>query len=1019
MTIEELEQFIANVDADGLAAAVTGMPESERKALSTATAKLKRELEKARWRWDDEKGTSYSLRLDRLDRWLKTEALPEVYDQLSIAEMASLAFCPFSTVRKTDGRYIRIDGNRAMVAILTDRRPEWIDDWVEARLEDEWQGIDWGPLRTMIKTGLCRKPASPGYIQLMTDRLPDSWSFTGEDREYMPLSRKLLADPELLDDEVWRLFEVDTYAFGGWESPETPKGYESWSAAIRRLSEEGHLDRNRLLDSSLSGLTMGFNKRALTDYISFHNYLEPAVDEIVARQQTYLDLISSQSSHVVTFALKMLKVIDKAKAMDDAVFLASASCLMSMQTKTQPKTGLVLMKRILKRNGGLASLAARTAAGGLTHPSADIQEAAMDVIDLASVEGDRELLEAIADSIDDIAATHRTRAEQLLTKLGGGEQLNEPPATNIAVDKTELLKRCDALDEDVRRIAGVDDAIAALAGQTPPARLAFAISDAPILASSDRIQPIESFDELLDTVSHAVEVVDSADEVERILDAISRLCDQQPANMNQLAGPLVKRINREDMSGAARGLVHSTNDSWRLKDLLLTWLTGQAVRSLGKAYKQLIGPARFLNARVHELADRVRRRQAAALLAAPTHTGGWIDPTVLCQRMIDLQASGMEIPPFDFIQALLRMAPDRREEAAELAGDISGHEGKAIRWALGGGEQLEQHDSEHPLLWLAAGRARDPHGVLDVLAEFDLNDLGADAVAPATYTWKASVTKKKSRYRAGTYRYPELRVTSNPKGPTGLAMSAFPTSALHVRGSKWGVYGVSCEWLFSWIAMSWPMNCDAFFATGAVAIAFRIDDPSSTFNPNFAFLSPLFEPDRPLTEMGTLALCTALVSRDADARAQAVDVLTESLQDGRAHHIQIADVLTKLSSDAWMKLNRLADTMGEISRLSAMHAHVSAFILQHWLAARRELPRDTHYILTLLLDLLARLGLPLADETRGVLEGLKGSSKTAKLASRILNVKPEAPTQMHAEAMLQHLDSRLSRAERWMRTNNL
>ncbi|MBT3202639.1 MAG: hypothetical protein HN350_22290, partial [Phycisphaerales bacterium] len=188
-------------------------------------------------------------------------------------------------------------------------------------------------------------------------------------------------------------------------------------------------------------------------------------------------------------------------------------------------------------------------------------------------------------------------------------------------------------------------------------------------------------------------------------------------------------------------------------------------------------------------------------------------------------------------------------------------------------------------------------------------------------------------------------------------------------------------------------------------------------DPNFAFLSPLFEPDRPLTEMGALALCVAMVSRDADAKAQAIDVLTEAIQDGRAHHVLITDTLIGLGGDDWIKLNRLADALGEISRLSAMHAHVVAGILQRWLTAQKQLPRDAHHALSLLIELLAALGTPLSDEARGTLEGIKGSSKTAKLARKLLTHKPETPTSMLAEAMLQHLKTRVSRAERWMKNS--
>jgi len=1011
MTIEELEQFVANVDANGLAAAVKGMPESERRKLSKATSKLVRELDKAKWLWwNSETGESRSIRLDRLDRWLPKGDKPEVYDQADASELAALAFCPLSVVRDTDARYSRINGNEAMVAILTDRRPNWIDDWVQAKFDSDWQAIDWPSLRTLIRTGVCTRPTSDGYIMAMTMSLPDSWSLSGG--KYTPLSRKLLADPELLEYEVWRLFDAETWAFGGYESPDREPEWESWSAALRTLAAEGHLDRDRLLDSSLSGLTMGFNNRAITDYISFHNYLKPTIDEIIARQRTYIDLRANQASHVVTFALQMLKAIDKAGAMDDSAFLDGASYLLVMRTKTQPKTGLSMLKRILKRNPDLAKPIARTAAAGLTHPSPDIQAESLNLIELAGAEGDDELLAMLAGALDDIAATNRPEAEKLLAKLGGAEQApEEPAAADLAGDISLLLSRCEALDSELRGRAGVDEAVATLDGCTPPAPLAFGVLDSLIPTSLERIEPVESFEELLDAVSHAVETVDSADEVERILDGISRLCDRRSDDFDRLVAPLVKRVSRRDVADTSRGLVHSFGAPAWLGCLLLTWLTDQTVEPEGEIDKKEVGPIVFLNARVRELSQRVARRRAGPLLAAPTHVRGWIAPIVLCERLIELQAAGMDALECDMIQALLRMAPHGRADALKLAGEIKGGAGKALRWSLGGDEKIKRSDRKHPLLWLAAGRARDQHGVLDALGKFGLTDLGADAIMPAEYSWKARISKH--GYGSQFYRYPKLDVTIEPKGESGVRMSTFPTTALHARVSNWSIYGAAAEWLSNWIAMNWPINCDAFHAAGIEAMMWRIDDPSSTMEPNFAFLSPIFEPDRPLTAMACLALCVGLVGRDADARTSAIDALAEAIQDGRAYYNDLADILIKLSEGGWLKLNRLADALGEVARLSAMHGHVVACILERWLARQTGPHRDTHHVLTLLLELLSRFGLPLADEARGVLENLKGSSKTAKLARKLLSHEPEAPKPMLAEAMVQHLEGRVARAERW------
>ena len=62
-----------------------------------------------------------------------------------------------------------------------------------------------------------------------------------------------------------------------------------------------------------------------------------------------------------------------------------------------------------------------------------------------------------------------------------------------------------------------------------------------VLFADAELTPIASIDALIDAVLHAVEVVDSPDEIELIVDAISRLAGQPPADFDQRVAPLLHR----------------------------------------------------------------------------------------------------------------------------------------------------------------------------------------------------------------------------------------------------------------------------------------------------------------------------------------------------------------------------------------------------------------------------------------------------------------------------------------------
>jgi hypothetical protein len=182
--------------------------------------------------------------------------------------------------------------------------------------------------------------------------------------------------------------------------------------------------------------------------------------------------------------------------------------------------------------------------------------------------------------------------------------------------------------------------------------------EVPVLTGVAPIQPINSLDELINAVAHAVETIDSADEAERILDGISRLCDQRPADFERRTGPLLKRVLKMRQSPNGRGLAGGWGAQRRFTLVLTAWLQ-RDVSPPGKLpYEPSDGPFALWKGRLEELANRVATGTAAPLLAAPTHTRGWIDPRELARRLRRLQEQAREPLMFDLVQALLRLAPD-------------------------------------------------------------------------------------------------------------------------------------------------------------------------------------------------------------------------------------------------------------------------------------------------------------------------------------------------------------------------
>jgi hypothetical protein len=406
---EQLEQLVAAADLDAIVEAFRSMPEAERRKLSKTASGLLREIEKSLSRPDLVSAPSIS---DRLRHWLAGREVPGLQDQWRAAQLAVLAVCPLTDAKRVNARFIRHGDDSHVARVLTDRRPEWIDGWVDLKLKPEWKQINWCTLRCLITAGVCRKPTCDGYVQLMAGEMATSRTSEGS---FVLLSSQLLANPDLLKDEIWRLFEVETAAFViDWENNPCV------GPALKRLSDDGHVDRQRLLDASLAGLSTGFKNNTLTGFIKFHERLEPAIDEMTARQRTYLDLLSSKAAHVVTFALRMLGEIDKAGHLDGAAFVASSAPVTGIRTQAQPKAALAILRRCGERQPDLKAAAALIAVDAVVHETPDIQGRALELLEKWAVDLGPDVVRRLAEQLDDLAPSCRPRAEQLLVKLGAG-----------------------------------------------------------------------------------------------------------------------------------------------------------------------------------------------------------------------------------------------------------------------------------------------------------------------------------------------------------------------------------------------------------------------------------------------------------------------------------------------------------------------------------------------------------------------------------------------------------------------
>jgi hypothetical protein len=982
MTPEELTEFIHRGPTEGLVAALAPLTESDRKKLSKTVIELRKTLPAS------ELGVPFVHQLSPKAQRLR---------------LALLALGPWGEAQRVRVFHVapnwRKESLTALFQILHDRKPEWIEKWVEREL-DERQAMSWSFVRRLIRAGLCPRPHSDNYILKMLQS--PLWVSLPDPQEKQSRKDLLLSDPDLLTWEVWRIFELSPVRQTIFWDVDV-KHPASWASALVALSRECKLDRRRLVHASLGSLSRNTEARNTGWFARFHELLEPTDDERQELQPSYQQLLAHPVAAVAGLALEALARLEKVGRLDVVGFLDAVRAVFHLQTKAQPLAALRILERLCAKGAEHAPSLVETLLAAMTHADAEVQEKALDLLEEFLPSAGPAVAAQLTAQTDQLVPSVQEKARQLLRTIQPKVDQEETPSC-----LGPLVEEARRLPSPWREFAGIDSIVQALDEDREVRPLAFDPMRVPRLYAEHRLSPIQTLDELLERLTVAVEGLDDAIEFELLLDGLSRLCDQWPEDMPARVKPLVQRLS--ELATEPMGLVHAT---WGLGlrallcRLVLRWcsptfaLAGVTLRPERRALLL------FLQKRLDALEYRLRRQQAAPLLACPTHRQGWIEPAELGRRLAWYQASNLEPNVHDFIQGLLRLAPDNRTEALGVAADLRGPHGVAFRFALGA--PLEDMSLPTPL-FITASRARAPRGQLPD-GQLAGSASGPDADQAARYSWQMEDPPPKA---VGS----EARVALSfiPDLPADDSMRDVPSVLLHT----WGILDDD-SWmtgarrgLHGWAATVWPAHLAPYFAAG-LSIPRRGYMQADLLRQRAPFLEPLFDPDVPFTEMAQVLLALALTQKEPEVAGLAVDALIELIRDGRCLGPELGAVFARLLPAGSVKLNRFAKHLDTAARASLLHAHVCAQIVQTACADLADVPRDLHHVLGPLLQWLTALEDEVVPRCRPLLQRAK-SGKTGTLAQKLLLLKRSSD--QHRRVLVEALQGRVERCRRWQTASN-
>ncbi len=947
------------------------------------------------------------------------------------ASVAVFATCSLSKVKQLSaaiGYRWYAQSTQPIIDILLDRQPDWIDKWLEFELDlDPDLGqrslVSFDLIYTLWKSGLCQKPNSSRYAYLFVMKFsPDHlWSHSDKKPDFTKIVKFIDNNPDLLEFELWKILEYGAPALirDSYCKLVDDSHYQDWSKLFLSLINSGQMDREHIIKTIFKGIERMEGSSTLKGFMQFYKDLEISTLELKKYQARVIKLLDSESGPVKTFAINLLTKLEKSNLIDIPLVLTAIEPIFNLPTKSHALLLIKLIDKLLKKNSTNSDLL-DILVKALSSPHEDVH---------------RSIAKTLNKHTENLSVAHQNEIEQLTELMSVATRpmvlkLIEKNTTdnlqnNNSIESlsgieqpewSEFDQQVSEIDFKTREKFGLNFDYKILKNY-PENNLNYNYEHTRLTNEPNRVIPLEGADQVLDLIAVLIEQIDDPVKLELMLDGISRFNVVSCDNYQQRSLPVLKRIDKLHESFSSSGIINCDGMADHFYYLLSGWLNDQYDLDHCKSGEKICGYELFLQSRLWEIMKRKSKGDPGILLSLPTEQTGCICADSLIDRLDQIEKLDVKIYPLDYLQALLRVDLQVSNDALNQLKRIKLNEARALEFALGGKPPTQEDLSNLPY-WLLAARRRHP---IDSSASYFSKWIKTDKVSVGAFeplNYKYSMEEQERSIGDETWTYKQLVIkiekleksifpeNYNPdylRRPNyaglqkqikqfvinhGLknrdSICLFPTLALQQITGEMGGWMSGNPIVIEWSSLLWPYNLDHLFISRLPSINSRIDDNSSREEPNYRVLKPIFDTNIPLSELALFVVAIAINSKDQDVSNLSIDLLIDSIGDGRLNSVNLNKPLLILANINLIKPTRLSKVLKEVSAISMLEKYIVKEIIQNLLSGLEKTPKNAHLLLEVYRDNLISLNQAASEAMRGNLSKMKGKTKLALVAKEII-----------------------------------